>query len=228
MEGYWVSAEIKEKKHELEGIVTDYKYGFKTEHKNLKDTGKGISEAVVREISAIKGEPEWMLNYRLKAYAHFAKTKMPAWGPDLSEIDFDEYTYYIKPSEKAENSWEDVPDEIKDTFDKLGIPEAEAKFLSGVSTQYESEVVYHNNQKELEEAGVIFMDTDSALRQYPDLFKEYFGKVIPYADNKFAALNSAVWSGGSFIYVPKGVKLKNRSNLISVLIQKAWDNSSEH
>ncbi len=140
MEGYWVSAEIKEKKHELEGIVTDYKYGFKTEHKNLKDTGKGISEAVVREISAIKGEPEWMLNYRLKAYAHFAKTKMPAWGPDLSEIDFDEYTYYIKPSEKAENSWEDVPDEIKDTFDKLGIPEAEAKFLSGVSTQYESEV----------------------------------------------------------------------------------------
>ena len=208
MEGYWVSAEIKEKKHELEGIVTDYKYGFKTEHKNLKDTGKGISEAVVREISAIKGEPEWMLNYRLKAYAHFAKTKMPAWGPDLSEIDFDEYTYYIKPSEKAENSWEDVPDEIKDTFDKLGIPEAEAKFLSGVSTQYESEVVYHNNQKELEEAGVIFMDTDSALRQYPDLFKEYFGKVIPYADNKFAALNSAVWSGGSFIYVPKGVKIE--------------------
>ena len=129
-------------------------------------------------------------------------------GPDLSEIDFDGYTYYIKPSEKAENSWEDVPDEIKDTFDKLGIPEAEAKFLSGVSTQYESEVVYHNNQKELEEAGVIFMDTDSALRQYPDLFKEYFGKVIPYADNKFAALNSAVWSGGSFIYVPKGVKIE--------------------
>ena len=202
-----MSTEVQEKKHELEGIVTDYKYGFKTEYKNLKDTGKGISEDVVREISAIKGEPEWMLEYRLKAYAHFAKTPMPEWGPDLSEINFDDYTYYIKPSEKTENSWEDVPDEIKDTFDKLGIPEAEAKFLSGVSTQYESEVVYHNNQKELEEAGVIFMDTDSALREYPDLFKEYFGKVIPYADNKFAALNSAVWSGGSFIYVPKGVKL---------------------
>ena len=208
MEGYWVSAEVQEKKNEFEGLVTDYKYGFKTEYKNLKDTGKGISEDVVREISTIKGEPEWMLEYRLKAYTHFAKTPMPEWGPDLSEINFDDYTYYIKPSEKTENSWEDVPDEIKDTFDKLGIPEAEAKFLSGVSTQYESEVVYHNNQKELEEAGVIFMDTDSALREYPDLFKEYFGKVISYADNKFSALNSAVWSGGSFIYVPKGVKIE--------------------
>ncbi|MTL47804.1 Fe-S cluster assembly protein SufB, partial [Turicibacter sanguinis] len=163
-----MSAEVQEKKHEIEGIVTDYKYGFKTDYKNIKDTGKGISEAVVREISEIKGEPEWMLEYRLKAYNHFAKTPMPEWGPDLSEINFDDYTYYIKPSEKTENSWDEVPDEIKDTFDKLGIPEAEAKFLSGVSTQYESEVVYHNNQKELEEAGVIFMDTDSALKQYPD------------------------------------------------------------
>lgn len=208
MEGYRVSAEVIEKKHEIDDIVTDYKYGFKTDYKNIKDTGKGISEAVVREISEIKGEPEWMLEYRLKAYRHFAKTPMPEWGPDLSEVNFDDYTYYIKPSEKTENSWDEVPDEIKDTFDKLGIPEAEAKFLSGVSTQYESEVVYHNNQKELEEAGVIFMDTDSALKQYPDLFKEYFGKVISYADNKFSALNSAVWSGGSFIYVPKGVKVE--------------------
>ncbi len=196
------------KNHEIDQIVTDYKYGFKTEYTNLKDTGKGISEAIVREISEIKKEPEWMLNFRLKAYEHFIKTPMPEWGPDLSDLDFSQYTYYIKPSEKTESSWEDVPDEIKDTFDKLGIPEAEAKFLAGVSTQYESEVVYHNTQKELEAQGVIFMDTDSALREYPELFKEYFGKVVSYADNKFSALNSAVWSGGSFIYVPKGVKIE--------------------
>ena len=189
-------------------IGTDYKYGFKTDYQSLQDTGKGLSEAIVREISAIKGEPEWMLDFRLKAYQHFMKTPMPSWGPDLGEVDFDDYTYYIKPSEKAETDWNDVPDEIKETFDKLGIPEAEAKYLSGVSTQYESEVVYHNNQKELAELGVIFLDTDSALREHPELFKEYFGKVVPYADNKFAALNSCVWSGGSFIYVPKGVKIQ--------------------
>ncbi|HAX73322.1 MAG TPA: Fe-S cluster assembly protein SufB [Firmicutes bacterium] len=196
------------KKHEIDDIVTDYKYGFKTDYKNLKDTGKGISEEIVREISSIKNEPEWMLDFRLKAYHHFMKTPMPTWGPDLSEINFADYTYYIKPSEKTESSWDDVPEEIKDTFDKLGIPEAEAKYLSGVSTQYESEVVYHNTQKELEAVGVVFMDTDSALREYPEIFREYFGKVVPYTDNKFAALNSAVWSGGSFIYVPKGVKVE--------------------
>ena len=193
---------------ELDDIAVDYKFGFKTEHENLQDTGKGVSEAVVREISAVKDEPEWMLEFRLKAYAAFVAADMPKFGPDLSdELDFDDYTYYIKPSERAENNWEDVPENIKDTFDKLGIPEAEAKYLSGVSTQYESEVVYHNNQKELEDAGVIFLDTDSALKEYPDLFREYFGKVVPYTDNKFAALNSAVWSGGSFIYIPKGVSL---------------------
>ena len=189
-------------------VSVDYKYGFVTEHKTLKDTGKGLSEEVIREISKEKKEPEWMLDIRLKAYQQFLKMSIPTWGPNLeAEVDFDAYTYYIKPSERTENSWDDVPDSIKETFEKLGIPEAEAKYLNGVSTQYESEVVYHNNQKELEDAGVIFLDTDSALKQHPELMKQYFGKVIPYADNKFAALNTAVWSGGSFIYVPKGVKL---------------------
>lgn len=195
-------------REEMQAVAVNYKYGFTTKHKNLKDTGKGLNEGVIREISAEKGEPKWMLDFRLKSYEHFMETPMPGWGPDLSrEVDFSSYTYYIKPSERTENSWDDVPENIKDTFDRLGIPEAEAKYLSGVSTQYESEVVYHNSQKELEEKGVIFLDTDSALKQHPDIFKRYFSTVVPYTDNKFAALNSAVWSGGSFIYVPKGVKL---------------------
>ena len=194
---------------EMDAVSVDYKYGFVTDHKNLKDTGKGISEEVVRAISKEKNEPEWMLEFRLKSYQQFMKMPVQSWGPDLThEVNFDEYTYYVKPSEKTVDSWDEVPEEIKDTFDKLGIPEAEAKYLNGVSTQYESEVVYHNNQKELEDKGVIFMDTDSALKHHPELFKEYFSKVIPASDNKFAALNSAVWSGGSFIYVPKGVKLE--------------------
>jgi len=204
-----VSAEFLETKKEVEdNLSTDYKYGFITEHKSIRDTGKGINEKIIREISEIKGEPEWMLDFRLKAFRHFENTPMPTWGPDLSFIDFDSYTYYIKPSERSEKSWDDVPDKIKETFDKLGIPEAEAKYLSGVSTQFESEVVYHNNQKELEEQGVIFLDTDSALREYPEIFKEYWAKSVPYSDNKFASLNSAVWSGGSFIYVPPGVKVE--------------------
>lgn len=197
------------REEEMNAVAVDYKYGFTTEHTNLKDTGKGLSENVIREISAEKGEPEWMLDFRLKSYAQFVKMQMPSFGPGhlQDEVNFDAYTYYIKPSERTENSWDNVPESIKETFEKLGIPEAEAKYLNGVSTQYESEVVYHNNQKELEDAGVIFLDTDSALKQHPELVKEYFGKVVPYSDNKFAALNSAVWSGGSFIYVPKGVKL---------------------
>jgi len=199
---------IREMNEQMQTTVTDYKYGFVTEHKNIKDTGKGLTEAVIREISATKNEPAWMLDFRLKAYEQFLKFPMPDWGPDLTdELNFADYVYYIKPSARAANRWEDVPENIKETFDKLGIPEAEAKYLSGVSTQYESEVVYHNNQKELEEQGVIFLDTDSALKEYPDLFREYFNKVVPFADNKFSALNGAVWSGGSFIYVPKGVKL---------------------
>ena len=149
-----------------------------------------------------------MLEFRLKAYEKFLELDNPSWGPDLSEIDFSEYTYYIRPSDKIGTTWEEVPETIKDTFDRLGIPEAEKKFLAGVHTQYESEVVYSNMLKEVEEKGVIFLDTDSGLRLYPDLFKEYFAKVVSYADNKYAALNSAVWSGGSFIYVPKGVKLE--------------------
>ena len=149
-----------------------------------------------------------MLNFRLKAYDFFAKSPLPKFGPDLSQLDFNDYTYFIRTSDKLSNSWEEVPETIKDTFDKLGIPEAEKEFLAGVSTQYESEVVYHNMLKEVEEKGVIFLDTDSALRLYPELFKEYFNTVVPYADNKFSALNGAVWSGGSFIYIPKGVKLE--------------------
>lgn len=171
-------------------------------------TPKGINEDIVREISAIKGEPEWMLEYRLKALDCFLKKPMPTWGVDLSRVDFDEYTYYIRPSDKQTNKWEEVPETIKDTFDKLGIPEAEQKYLSGVTTQYESEVVYHNMLKEVQEKGVIFLDIDSGLREYPELFKKYFDTVIPYNDNKFSALNGAVWSGGSFIYVPPGVKLE--------------------
>lgn len=186
----------------------DYAYGFNDGDVSVYKTHVGLNEDVIREISKIKKEPEWMLEFRLKSYQYFAKQPMPTWGVDLSSINFDEYTYYIKPSDKQEQSWDDVPEKIKDTFDKLGIPEAEQKFLSGVSTQYESEVVYHNMLKEVEEKGVIFLDTDSALREYPELFKKYFNTVIPYTDNKFAALNGAVWSGGSFIYVPPGVTLE--------------------
>ena len=189
-------------------IVGEYKYGFKTEVKNIVDTGKGLSEEVIRTISKLKNEPDWMLEFRLKSYKAFLEKENPSWGPDLSEINFDDYTYFIRSSEKTESSWDEVPEAIKDTFDKLGIPEAEQKFLAGVSTQFESEVVYHNTMVELEELGVIFCDTDTAVREYPDLVREYFGKIVPPSDNKYAALNSAVWSGGSFIYVPKGVKIE--------------------
>ncbi len=189
-------------------LVGEYKYGFKTEVKNIVDTGKGLNEEVIRTISKLKNEPDWMLEFRLKSYKAFLEIDNPSWGPDLSEIDFNDYTYFIRSSEKTESSWDEVPEAIKDTFDKLGIPEAEQKFLAGVSTQFESEVVYHNTMTELEELGVIFCDTDTAVRLYPDLVKEYFGKVVPPTDNKYAALNSAVWSGGSFIYVPKGIKIE--------------------
>ncbi|WP_276886511.1 Fe-S cluster assembly protein SufB [Allobaculum stercoricanis] len=186
----------------------DYQYGFHDEDTSVFKTEKGLTEQTIREISAIKKEPEWMLQRRLDAYHSFLKQENPDWGPDLSYIDFDEFTYYIKPSETQEQDWEEVPETIRNTFQKLGIPEAEQKYLAGVSTQYESEVVYHNMLEEVEEKGVIFLDTDSALRLHPELFQKYFGKLIPYTDNKYAALNTAVWSGGSFIYVPKGVKLE--------------------
>ncbi len=186
----------------------DYKYGFKNEDVSIANTGKGLNEDVIREISKLKNEQEWMLEFRLKAYKLFKQLPLPSFGPDLSNLDFDSFTYFIRPSEKVENSWEKVPEKIKETFDKLGIPEAEQKYLAGVSTQYESEVVYHNMLKEVQDKGVIFLDTDSALKACPELFKKYFNSVVPVGDNKFSALNGAVWSGGSFIYVPKGVHLE--------------------
>lgn len=186
----------------------DYKYGFKNEDVSIANTGKGLNEDVIREISKLKNEPEWMLEFRLKAYKLFKQLPLPSFGPDLSNLDFDSFTYFIRPSEKVENSWEKVPEKIKETFDKLGIPEAEQKYLAGVSTQYESEVVYHNMLKEVQDKGVIFLDTDSALKACPELFKKYFNSVVSVGDNKFSALNGAVWSGGSFIYVPKGVHLE--------------------
>jgi Fe-S cluster assembly protein SufB len=186
--------------------LEEYKYGFRDEHKAIFQSGKGLTEEIVRTISKMKGEPEFMLKFRLKALEQFRKMEMPKWGGNMDDLDFEEIQYYVKPSEGQGKTWEEVPEEIKATFDKLGIPEAEQKFLAGVSAQYESEVVYHSMQEELTKQGVIFSDTDSAIREYPELFKEYFATVIPPTDNKFAALNSAVWSGGSFIYVPKGVQ----------------------
>lgn len=185
----------------------EYQYGFSDERENVYQTNRGLSEEIVREISKQKNEPKWMLDLRLKAYHKFCEMPMPSWGPDLSNLDFDNTIYYVKATDKVEKSWDDVPEDVKQTFEKLGIPEAEAKYLSGVSTQYDSEVVYENMLKEVEEKGIIFMDTDSALKNYPELFKEYFAKLVPMSDNKFAALNTAVWSGGTFIYIPKNVKL---------------------
>lgn len=189
-------------------LSTDYEYGFHDKDVSVFNTGKGLNEEVVRTISKAKKEPEWMLDIRLKAYHSFVDQKNPDWGPDLSHINFDDYIYYIKPSEKEEHNWDEVPETIRNTFNKLGIPEAEQKYLAGVSTQYESEVVYHNMLEEVQENGVIFLDTDTAVKTCPDLVKDYFGKVVPYTDNKYAALNTAVWSGGVFIYVPPGVHLE--------------------
>jgi Fe-S cluster assembly protein SufB len=191
-------------------VNADYasKYGFSDDEDYVFKAERGLTEEGVRAISMMKNEPEWMLESRLKAFAHFNERPMPDWGADLSGIDFDNIYYYIKPSRQQEDDWDDVPEYIKRTFDKLGIPEAEQKFLSGVAAQYESEVVYHNIKKELEDKGVIFLGMDEGLRQYPDLVKEYFSTIIPVNDNKFAALNTAVWSGGSFIYVPPGVHIE--------------------
>lgn len=186
--------------------MEEYKYGFRDNHQSVFQSGKGLTPEIVKEISKIKNEPQWMLDFRMKSLGQFEKMPLPRWGGELDGLDFNDIQYYVRPSEKQGKTWEEVPTEIKETFDKLGIPEAEQKFLAGVSAQYESEVVYHSMQKELEDQGVIFTDTDTALREYPEIFREHFGTVIPFTDNKFAALNSAVWSGGSFIYVPKGVK----------------------
>jgi Fe-S cluster assembly protein SufB len=185
------------------------KYGFYEPENYTFKSRKGLDEEIVKEISWMKGEPEWMMRFRLAALAAFNSKPMPNWGGEaLRDINFDDIYYYIKPTDKQAHSWEELPKEIKDTYDRLGIPEAEKKYLAGVGAQYESEVIYHNLAKELEAQGVIFLDTDSGLREHPELFRQYFGTIIPYTDNKFAALNSAVWSGGSFIYVPPGVKIE--------------------
>lgn len=188
--------------------IGEYKYGFhdRDDYYAFKSR-KGLDREVVEQISYMKGEPKWMLDFRLKALDHFLARPMPNWGPSLKDLDLDDIYYYVKPTEKQEKSWDDVPDDIKRTFDRLGVPEAERKFLAGLGAQYESEMVYHSIQKHLEEQGVIFLSIEDGLKQHPDLFREYFGTVIPIEDNKFAALNSAVWSGGSFVYVPKGVQV---------------------
>ncbi|MEM1994930.1 MAG: Fe-S cluster assembly protein SufB [Nitrososphaerales archaeon] len=189
-------------------LFEEYKYDFKDPiDKYVHISQKGLSREVVEEISAIKNEPKWMLDYRLKAYEHFRSRPMPTWGADLSNIDFNNIRYYVKATERVGRTWDEVPEQIKRTFEKLGIPEAERKFLAGVGAQYESEVIYHSLKKDLAEKGVIFSDMDSGLREYPEIVRKYFGTVVPYNDNKFAALNSAVWSGGSFIYVPEGVEV---------------------
>jgi Fe-S cluster assembly protein SufB len=188
--------------------MDDYKYGFNDGQVGVLSLERGLDEKRVREISAIKGEPQWMTEFRVKSYYQYINSKLPAWANHLIKLEEDQLAYYIKPSEKVADKWEQVPEKIKKTFDALGLPEAEKKYLAGVATQYESEMVYHSIQRELEQKGVIFLDTDTALKRHPDLFKEYFGKLVPFDDNKYASLNSAVWSGGSFIYVPKGVKLE--------------------
>ena len=187
--------------------LDEYKYGFVTEDKPVFKSRKGLDEEIVRQISAHKEEPAWMLEFRLKALEIFESKPMPDWGGDLTKLDLDEIYFYVRPQDRMEHSWDDVPDEIKETFEKLGIPEAERKVLAGVGAQYESEMVYHSLKEEWEQQGVIFESIEDGLKKYPDLFKEYFSTVIPTADNKFSALNSAVWSGGSFVYIPKGVKV---------------------
>ena len=192
---------------ELEEIGP-YKYGWSDPTHYKFEPKKGVNPDVVREISALKGEPEWMTKFRLRSLEIFDRKPLPDWGGELGNIDFQDIYYYIRASEKQGRTWDEVPDDIKNTFDRLGIPEAERKFLAGVSAQYESEVVYHSIREDLEAQGVIFCDTDTALRDHPDLFREYWATVIPPGDNKFSALNSAVWSGGSFIWVPPGVRVE--------------------
>jgi len=201
------AAAEKPKREVFERDYSRYDFKYPTEH--YAYIGKpGLSRQIVEEISHIKGEPDWMRKFRLEAYEVFMRKPLPMWGADLTTIDFDKIVYYARPTDQPARSWEDVPEEVKKTFDRLGIPEAERKFLAGVGAQYDSEVVYHNLREELRKKGVIFLGMDEALKEYPEIVREYFGTVIPKEDNKFAALNSAVWSGGSFIYVPKGVHVE--------------------
>ena len=191
--------------------IGKYSLGWSDPEKNVFKPEKGLNEDIIRRMSEIKEEPEWMLDFRLKAYKRFLDKPMPEWvaKEKLASLDFDDIYYYIKPTENQADSWDEVPEEIKQTYEKLGIPEAERTYLAGVTAQYESEVVYHKNREDLEKLGVLFCDMDTAVKEYPELVKEYFGTIIPPGDNKFAALNSAVWSGGSFIYVPKGVHVED-------------------
>src|SRR5437868_4247293 len=193
---------------QLEGLGT-YRFGWADTDTAGATARRGLNEDVVRNISALKNEPEWMLQLRLKGLRLFEKKPMPTWGADLGGIDFDNIKYFVRSTEKQATSWDELPDDIKNTYDRLGIPEAEKqRLIAGVAAQYESEVVYHQIREDLEQQGVIFLDTDTGLRQHEDLFREYFGSVIPAGDNKFSALNTAVWSGGSFIYVPPGVHVE--------------------
>ena len=198
---------VSQEEH-LHELGKGYRLGWHDPEHYVFTPKKGLSGQVVEEISHLKSEPEWMRRFRLKALRHFLSRPMPSWGADLSEIDFDDIYYFIRSTEKQAGSWEDLPADIRDTWDRLGIPDAEKRYLGGVSAQYESEVVYHKIKRELDDIGVLFADMDSALREYPDIVKEYFGTIVPPNDNKFAALNSAVWSGGSFIYVPPGVSVE--------------------
>ena len=195
---------------EAREAVGDYKAGWHDPENSTIRFDFGLSEEVVRKISELKEEPEWMTEIRVRAFEHFSSRPMPTWGNTsmLEEIDFDKICYYLRSSDSTERSWDDVPDDIRNTFDRLGIPEAEQKWLSGVTAQYESEAVYHSIREDLEKQGVIFLDMDSGLREYPEIVKKWFCSVIPYSDNKFSALNTAVWSGGSFIYVPSGVHVE--------------------
>ena len=188
--------------------LSRYKLGWSDEEDYAYKPQKGLDDDMIRSMSSMKDEPEWMLDFRLKSHQRFTRRPMPTWGGDLDGIDFDNIYYYIKPTGELSDDWDDVPESIKNTYEKLGIPEAERKYLAGVTAQYESEVVYHRNREDLEAQGVIFLDMDSALREHPELVKEHFGRIIPPNDNKFSALNSAVWSGGSFIYVPPGVRVE--------------------
>jgi Fe-S cluster assembly protein SufB len=191
----------------VDNIVGEYQFGFKTDAKPTIDIGKGLNEEIVRTISKIKNEPKWMTDFRVESYKNFLEIKNPTWGPNLNDIDFQEITYYKTYVDGVKNTWEEVPEKIKETFERLGIPQAERNYLGGVVGQFDSEAAYSATEEELTELGVVFLDMDSGLREYPELVKEYFGTVIKNNDNKYAALNSAVWSGGTFIYVPKGVKV---------------------
>ena len=212
----------------VQGIGSDYeiKYGFHVPEDYFFKSGRGLSHELVDAISSHKDEPAWMRKFRHRSLDYFNARPLPAWGGNVAEIDFENIYYYIKPVAEQANSWEDLPADIKNTWDKLGIPEAEKKYLAGVGAQYESEVVYHKLKESLEAKGVLFLDMDTALREHEEIVKQYFGTIIPQNDNKFAALNSAVWSGGSFIYVPPGVSVECRSRPTSASTRRTWASSS--